>query len=379
MNLSIPFRFFLLGGVLLFPFFLLPFFYQTEDMPSVVPFTLPEKKKTPIASSQIIFDEKPQFLSPEFPEGLKELNIFLLPSFFQEKPLYQLSLGAHAETINIEDQNPIFLSFEGGRLHRSTQEKPFFIQILELSENKATLLVQIERPNQVAIKKTIQLPVKVKKENIQRQKEFQNLSKAKYLGEDLLWAKVYPEKPARQRLILGSQLISLARMQCLIYDGGKWKASDSIPSKGLVAKIKNAPQSQGLSVEGWDLDTNSYYQFDLTHYAMPSLQLPFKDVLQKIRVRNHSQISCEINGERQILKLGDALVREKGAWRLCRDLNHLIDIRGEVFVIDTIEKKGKKAIVKGSLYNILRNQAQDISIDSYVHKRKTNLKRRRHS
>ncbi len=196
------------------------------------------------------------------------------------------------------------------------------------------------------------------------------LAETPLIGPDL-WREKYSSEGnfihhCAQRMLRGSLWIALQENTLLCWKEGVWMPIDSIEeanSLPLARVVSVGPKN--VLFEGWDLE--EYVRFSV--FSSPPA--PFKtrsdELLSAVRVRSEKQLSCMLEKQCLILRLGDWVLKEDSRWRVLRKEMEKArylkgELVGELFVLDRIETAGGQKIVQGNLFNLGRSQVVPIEV-----------------
>ncbi len=154
----------------------------------------------------------------------------------------------------------------------------------------------------------------------------------------------------------------------LIWKQGRWEEGglSDLSAEQPVAAVKSV-SPKGIELTVWD-DSGFYpvqVQLPLEHPGKFSLK-PDATPMHP-RLRTASQISCMLGKKRVILRQGDWLIKTATGWRNLRrkeDIENCLQhrLKGELFIFDALEKEQGKWVLKGTLFDEMRTQVQNISV-----------------
>ena len=261
----------------------------------------------------------------------------------------------------------IYLSFNQGILGFEKYDGPFWIDLALTSDEslKAQVIVVREgketccesftrRPDEPAIQKNEEFP---------QGSPIRTLGDSFWWGVDLLSQLNSPQ--IKQRLEIGSKPISLAENEWIAWKEDHWAPIKEL-SEGQdrpIARIRSISPQQ---LE-WDVWDSSYVRLSSSLQTAPTNHFKTEELLNSLRIRSEKRISCALEKQCIILRLGDWVLKENGRWRVLRraeERQQLIkgNKAGELFILDKIDSKQKA--IKGRLF--LANHAQMFPIESRV-------------
>ncbi len=205
---------------------------------------------------------------------------------------------------------------------------------------------------------------------------FRLLAEARFLGRDQLKERI---TGSGERLeISGSEILELNQDNWLIWKEQKWQKSAYLEKDLPIARIQSHSVN-ALILEGWDVD--GYVRLSLNTAPFPPFKVRGEDLFSSIRVRSEKQISCILEKQCMVLKVGDFVLKTGGRWKVLRkeqDREALLNgkITGDVFVFEQILQKQGQKFIQGRLFNSNRTQGAFIEMPAQS-TRKTTEKGRR--
>jgi hypothetical protein len=202
---------------------------------------------------------------------------------------------------------------------------------------------------------------------IKKSPAFSTLLNAKAIGPDLLKQKLSRnEKTAVQRLeVKGDKALYVKERDLLHYKNGRWQfLKESDTDKYPAAMVKSITD-HSIELEGWE-DTK-HYQFQIFPTSSTNIRRSAKDMLSSIRLCTRKKISFLAGNQHLMLREGDFLVRKNGKWRILKKPNiekfesYGVD-SDDFFVFEKLETNHDEKIVKGFIFNHLRNKVENVSI-----------------
>jgi hypothetical protein len=255
---------------------------------------------------------------------------------------------------------------EGDKLRFCDSISSFWIDLDSLSSKKIEGKVFIETPlsekieveNFTAIAQEI--PIQSPQE-LAEGSPFRILSEAKWGGADRFREK-YEHGALYQKIEVNAQptarLLDFQEGEWLIWTHEGWvKGSLEEGMHRPVAKIKSV-QPKLLILEGWE--GNQYIQVALSQQVEP-FKMKVEELFNAIRVRSTKQISCMLDKQWLILKLGDWVLKTEGKWKILKkkeekELYKAGKMGGELFVFEKIESKLGQKLIQIQLFSADRSQ-----------------------
>jgi ribosome-associated translation inhibitor RaiA len=204
---------------------------------------------------------------------------------------------------------------------------------------------------------------------------FQNLVEARLWGIDQLIQKYggeeYRHLKEKQKLEFSKPFpytCFVGPGDLLIWKEREWRVSsiDEVKPDLLVAQVK-AISGHALEIEAWD--ERGFYPH---HVRVPVQHVPKmvyrpENLPTSFRMRTSSQVTCVLGKRRMILKQGDWLLKTLAGWHILKKVEEIEGclqhrIKGELFIFDRLEKDDGKVVLKGTLFDEMRTQFQQVEI-----------------
>jgi hypothetical protein len=150
-----------------------------------------------------------------------------------------------------------------------------------------------------------------------------------------------------------------------------------------VALVKSI-SGKAVDIEAWD-ETGLYpIQLKIEPAVAENFSLKPEMTPSAIRLRSGNQVSCAFGKKRAILKKGDWLLKTANGWRNLRRSEEIDQylhhrLRGELFVLDAIEKEQGRSMIKGHLFNASRTQMHTLALPVETEKTQNKTVRKRKS
>jgi hypothetical protein len=191
---------------------------------------------------------------------------------------------------------------------------------------------------------------------------FKALAEAHLLGRDLVLREYFGGEVS-QRIELEAfkgEIVDLKIGDFLIWKEGKWsKASFPFDREvPFLAKVVGCDEKK-LLFEGWGLD--EYFRFSVSSTPQIPLKIKAEDFLSAVRVRSEKQISCMLDKQCFVLRVGDWALKEGNRWKVLRKTDEKEaylkgQIVGELFVFDRLDSNGGQKSLHGTFFNDRRSQ-----------------------
>lgn len=168
----------------------------------------------------------------------------------------------------------------------------------------------------------------------------------------------------------------------LTFEDGKWRNCnllDASPASPL-AKVKEIGTNQA-TIEFWDEKGVCYPEVKRSFEQNQRAQSR-GEIFSSLRFRTATQVTCLIGKRRIILKKGDWLLKTAQGWRNLKNLKELesylsYQLRGELFIFDSIEKQDDKYFLKGRFLDEMRTTATDVSVPISSEKKVKTVKKKK--
>jgi hypothetical protein len=349
-------------------FFIPLWLWTILSQPSFVSF---EKKKV----------EKPQLEALDFSLGLEE-RMPALPaielqgemafSFDSPRPdmreesksrmLVRLKKSAESRRVSLPCR--IDLEFQRDRLIFAKGPSPFWIELSSLGN-----AIEVKGFFSTAQGEVLQaghFTTAAQESPVQTAQEFAEGSPFRILGEAKWWGKdLFKEGAGAERLEIGSQeMIDIKEGEWLVWKEKKWQ-KDTSPERELPVAHVQSQSPKGLILEGWD--GNGHLRLSVPPASGPPFKLKGEEVFSAIRIRSERQISCMLDKQCMILKVGDWALKTGGRWKVLRkeeEKNAFLTgkLFGELFAFDQIGQKQGQKVIQGRLFNPGRTQVVAVEL-----------------
>jgi hypothetical protein len=209
---------------------------------------------------------------------------------------------------------------------------------------------------------------------------FKALAEARLLGADLFLGQ-YGKEGGLQRLKIGpvgkGEIFSLNVGDFLSWKEGKWdKARSMKEAMGIPLARVVSFDEKSLLLEAWG---NEYFRLCISSLEQIPCKTKGDDFITSVRIRSEKQISCMIEKQCFVLRVGDLVLKEENRWKVLRKLEEKEDylqgkIGGELFVFDRIDLKGGQKILHGYLFNAGRSQMLPVNVAAHCIKKQSKRK-----
>ncbi|MDJ0651916.1 MAG: hypothetical protein QNJ27_02775 [Simkaniaceae bacterium] len=365
-----------------------------------------ESGKKPLNSS--ILNEKSEPMPPRFDHQLVGKGAFFLCPEMQSFPFPDLSeeivfLGKNTRPDTTSDErklhvglkgtdtsvkiNPgqtLYLAYEGNSLHFSKEVTPLWItpslaengeirlQIrIELSNDQGEKLLDEMREFQVEQTWTTKEIAEIVDPGLQAAANA--LKGGKWWGPDKLFERYGGEEfqtfKGQERLELlsneGREILFIRRGDTFIWKGDKWLPSTETKGFPLGKVVAISPYK--VEWQLWDREGLESVLLAFNKEKASMISVRIEDAFTKLRRKTSSHVFCQIDNRKALLKACDWLVHTATGWHTVKNDSELeallnLDVQGELFIFDGIEKKEGKEIFCGTLFNPMRTEQQFVRL-----------------
>ena len=185
------------------------------------------------------------------------------------------------------------------------------------------------------------------------------LAESHLLGKDLFLSK-YVGGSKLARLEIGDLNIQVKEGDFLRFKEGKWEKAESLKdAQGLPLARIGPFNEKNLEFQAWNLD--EYSRLCISSVGSQPFKGKVEEVLSSVRIRSEKQISCMLDKQCFVLKVGDFVLKTDNRWKVLRKPEEKEayirgEVEGELFVFDRIDQKGGQKVLHGSIFDIGRSQ-----------------------
>jgi hypothetical protein len=210
------------------------------------------------------------------------------------------------------------------------------------------------------------------------------LKKGIYLGQDpligLYGGKEYAEWKDKVKLEFSSEgrtyAVFVGLNDFLQFKDKEWRF---VPQQAIDPHLPLAQtvavSSKGVELQAWDESGFFCVSVAVDAASKPGASGVTHDLLPgSLRMRSNTQVSCVLGKKRLILKKGDWLLKTAAGWRNLRRADEIEDclfhrVKGELFIVDGIEKQQGKSVLQGHLFDPYRTAVNLIHLPIDVEKK----------
>ncbi len=382
------------AGALLIAFGLFLFHYTKADRVQTLNLSTLNKREAPAAPR---FDNDqigkgalalcPEIQSFPFPDLSGEI-LFLAKNTRPDTPLYeiklQVGLKGNEKSLKLTPGQTVYLAYDQEHLNFSKEITPLWIKPkldekgevwlemgIELYGEEGEKLLDEMREFKVSQKWKTKKVEEIS--NPQLTKGCEALKGGKWWGPDKLYetygGKEFQKYNGCERFEIeienGREILFIHEGDTFIWKEGKW--IPTVETKGYsMAKIL-AISPYKIEWQVWDKEGMESASLTFNRERPPGIALRIEDVFSRMRRRTSSRISCRIDNRAKILKEGDWLIHTPTGWHTIKNYYEVeallsLDIIGELFIFDGLEKIDGKEIFCGTLFDPMRTQKQHIRL-----------------
>jgi len=193
------------------------------------------------------------------------------------------------------------------------------------------------------------------------------LKNGKWWGPDKLYERYggdeYQAYKGRERLEIQtgkeSKILFINEGDTFIWKDGEW--TPSLKTKGYPMGKVLAISPYKVELMLWDKEGMESVLLTFSKERISLISLRAEDIFTRLRRRTSSRVSCRIDNRATILKEGDWLVHTTTGWHTIKNYYEVeallkLDIMGDLFVFDGLEKSDGKEVFCGTLFNPMRTE-----------------------
>ena len=195
---------------------------------------------------------------------------------------------------------------------------------------------------------------------IQGAQEFAEGSPFRLRAEARWWGRdqFRGDAASGERIEIGADLIEVREGDWLVWENGKWEKKISSERDSPMARIQSS-SAKAIILEGWESD--GYTRIALNSSIGPPFKVKGEDLFGSLRVRSEKQISCTLEKQCMVLKMGDWVLKMDGRWKILRkkeERDAFLNgkLFGELFILEQISQRQGQKMIQGRLFNPGRTQ-----------------------
>lgn len=200
--------------------------------------------------------------------------------------------------------------------------------------------------------------------------------RARWYGPDQFLAqhggKEYAEQIGKQRIDFGegeeAYSVFVGTNDALVWSNDRWQSVKPGPdSLGKPMLLVKKVDERLMNLELWDPEGKGKVLLNLLKSTEPAQPATALNAFKFVGARTRSQFVFEINKERVLLSPKDWMLLTPTGWiklTTPKEIDDYVDRKtpGTMFVFDEAERKDDRIIMKGTLYNPSRTEAQSVEI-----------------
>ncbi len=263
-------------------------------------------------------------------------------------------------------------------LQFSNEESPFWAEIQKEGSEIAAYFFVARNENREEVGT---YRFSVEEANIRSSSEFPErspfkiLADSKILGRDL-FLKTYKDGMTTQRIEMCNQVFPIKEGDFLVWKDDKWQLVQSLlDTENLPIARCSVVDDRSVLFETWGLD--GFARIAITSVLQIPLKTKSEEFLSSVRIRSEKQISCMLDKQCFVLRVGDWILKEENRWKILRkneEKNSYLQgkIEGELFVFDRIDLKNGQKNIQGNLVNLNRSQMISVNVVAQCQKKTLN-------
>ncbi len=323
----------------------------------------------------------PEIQSFPFPDLSGEV-LFLGKNTRPDATGYELKLHVGLrgteKSVRINPGQTLYLAYEEQHLNFSKEVTPLWIKPYLDESGEIWLQMGIQLSNDQGEKlldemREFQIKQKWKTKEIDEvvDPELQVAANAlrvgKWWGPDKLFERYGGEEfqkfkgQERIELLLekGKEILFIKDGDTFIWKEDKWVPSAETKGFPLGKVVATSPYK--LEWQLWDKGGMESVLLTFNKEKTSVISLRIEDVFTKLRRRTSSRVSCRIDNRATILKEGDWLIHTATGWHTIKNYYEIeallnLDVQGDLFIFDGLEKKEGKEVFCGTLFNPMRTE-----------------------
>jgi len=248
----------------------------------------------------------------------------------------------------------------------SAEEEQFRLELSHDAEGNLAPLLFLDYEGsiqKIPLRKQPALPLQ-RLEELPQEHAFQALTKARWLGTDLICRL---EDKRVQRIEIGTFVLDLAEGDTIYWTDQRWvKIASSGDGIGNPLALVRTTSSQGVELDVWD--ASGERQFRIAVPPIPPASGPRakpEEWFSALRVRSEKKISCVLEKQCLVLREQDWILKENGRWKVLRkaeEKQQLIQGKrsGDLIVLESIDTK--RRTVQGCLIQANRVHSSPIEL-----------------
>lgn len=298
-----------------------------------------------------------------------------------------VGLKGSFQTRLVEPQQKIYLYYDQGHLAFSQQVQPLWIKFKSIEENvlyyDAGMVLMQEETHEL-YQETLHNVAERQTEaeldqGFLQESYFHDVENAAWWRPDVLYetygGKEFEAFKGCHRLAFGSsskearEVCFVKPQSILLFKDRQWSTNflegEETQGHPIAQVLSITPMHMEIKV--WDVSGMHSKQVSLTPQRIKPLNIKLEEVFLQIRQRTLRQVFCKVGTKHMLLKAGDWLLHVDNQWKLLKTPEEIerylsLQLEGELFVFEGIEKNQGNTIFKGRFFDTMREQMQAVSI-----------------
>lgn len=327
------------------------------------------------------------FYAQDLEQELVYLGKNSRPDALEHQVQYLVGLKGTHQTALVQPGQKLYLLYGASGLEFSQDPQPLWIKFREIQsdaiEYDAVMLLAQEETHEIYQEKIQGIAslegATVFNEELLQEVYFQKFEKVKWWRPDLFYEAYGGESFAYtkgcHRLEFDSSSDQEKGLVCfvkphtqLIFKDFQWEVCQE------CCETREHPMAEILSIAPfhmeikiWDVSGIHSKHLSLTPQRLKPWSVKAEEIFTQLRQRTARQISCKVGGKNMLLKEGDWLLHKGEHWKLLHTAEEIeryisLQLEGELFVCEGIEKNQGNAVFKGQLFDTMREQIQAVRI-----------------
>lgn len=308
-------------------------------------------------------------------------------------------LGSNERAL-VKPGQKLYLSYRKDGLRFSQETEPLWIKFKEMQEDMlqydAGIMLSQEETDELYQEKiqgvAAAKAVETFDDKFFQQSYVQDITQAKWWRPDVFYETYgeveFEDIKGCHRLELShdsyqtkSKICFVKPHSLLIFKEGHWE----VYKQGI--ETQPYPMAEILSITPlhmeikiWDESGIYTKQVSLDPQKIKPWHIKPEEVFLHIRQRTTRQISCKIGEHNLLLREGDWLLHTGNEWKVLKKATEIekylaLQLEGELFVFEGVEKNQGNTIFKGRLFDTMREQMQVVRIPVVSIKKRKSTKR----
>ncbi len=360
--------------------------YLLLTLPQIIPFKRPKpverscdetrkEKYAELADSHL-------FGSPNFPLSFLSFRENIVVYSQRDRP--DLPQSEQGVTLGLFGASPFFFPV-GKRMYVATQdgktcfttvETPIWLEVLRLEEGSAVVQRGVSIEEGALDVEDFKLDLSTSTDlNHLLHPAYKAMENAQFLGKDLLFEMYGGEEffvwKGKDRLKFPFEksfgFIPISQGDLLVWNEEGWqlRCLDSGIS-GPAAQIHSL-SNQGITIRLWNERGERIKDVKLALQRSQFFPPKLEEFIKQAKFRTQKSMSCLLNGRREIVHLGDWIVKSGDRWKILRslsELEHLLQYEKStsLIIVQAFEKKEGSRWLKAVAFDEMREHSAEVTL-----------------